>query len=136
MLHPLMPTALENVERAGDVALHVGMRCLDRIAHARLSPKMHHTLEFFLCEAARHTCGVRAIKLNEAKARLLLKQSEACLLQGDVVVVIEIVEANDLVAALEQTPRRMKTDEARGSGDQDLHRRPSTSAAGNTLLIS
>ena len=80
MLDPLMTAALEDIQRAGDVALHVGVRRLDRVAHARLRAKMHHTLEFLLRKAARHAGCVRKVELHEAKARLLLQQREARLL--------------------------------------------------------
>src|SRR5690606_38080451 len=41
-------------------------------------------------------------------------------LQGDVVIRVQVVEADNLVTTIEQRFRRMKADEAGGAGDQDL----------------
>ena len=41
-------------------------------------------------------------------------------LQRHVVVVVEIVEADDLIAALEQQLRGVKADEAGGAGDEEI----------------
>jgi len=136
MLHGLVPAALQNIERANDVAVHVGMRCLDRVAHARLRPQVHDALEFLARKALRHAGGIGKVELDEAKARILLQQLQARHLQIDVVVLVEIIEADYLITALEQAPGGVKADEARGSGDENLHRRPSTSAAGKTCLMS
>ena len=76
------------------------------------------------------------VQLHEAKARILLQALEPRHLQRDVVVVVEVVEPDHFVAARKQLPRGMKADESRGAGDQNLHRRPSTSAAGKTCLMS
>ena len=41
--------------------------------------------------------------------------------QRDIVVVVEIVEANDGVTALEQLPGGVETDEAGGACDENFH---------------
>ena len=71
------------------------------------------------------------------------RMREARLLEVDVVVVVEVVEADDLVAAREQPSCRRRADEAGGSRDQNLHRsrldpqsRASTWSAGSRLLMS
>ena len=73
---------------------------------------------------------------TNVKFALLLQDRETRELQAHVVVVVEVVEADDLVAAREQLLRGVEADEAGGAGDEDLHRRPSTSPALNTYLMS
>ena len=82
--------------------------------------------------------AIGEIELDEAERRLLLEQREAALLQPDVVVVVEIVEADDFVAALEQLACRVKADEAGRTGDENLHRLqpPVDLVASNTYLMS
>jgi hypothetical protein len=46
------------------------------------------------------------------------------MLQSDVVVLIQIVEADDLVATLQQQSRGMKTDKPGGSRDEYPHSGP------------
>ena len=45
------------------------------------------------------------------------------LLQFDIVVVVQAVEPDNLIAALQQALRDMRTDETGGAGDQDFHPR-------------
>ncbi len=82
---------------------------------------MDHAFELLAREQLRHAGAVREIQLHEAEARLLLELREARLLESDVVVVVEVVETDDLVAAREQLRRSMKADEAGRAGDQYLH---------------
>ena len=50
-----------------------------------------------------------------------LQPFETRVLEAHVVVGVEVVVAQDLVAAIEQAVRQRRADEARGAGDQDLH---------------
>ncbi len=61
------------------------------------------------------------IQLVEGEALVPLKLGEPGLLQLYVVVGIEIVEPDDLIAAVEQRLSGMVTDEAGGAGDQHPH---------------
>src|SRR5213082_2951761 len=83
---------------------------------------------------APHDAG--AILLHEAKLRLRREAREARLLERDVVVLVEVVEAHHLVTARQQALGRVRADESGGAGDEDFHRRPSTAAAEKTCLMS
>ena len=131
-----MPAALEDVGGADHVAFDVGQRVLDRIAHARLRREVDHALEPLAGEKPGHARAVREVELDEAEPRELLQHLEPRELEAHIVVVVEVVEPDDLVAALEQLAGRVIADEASGAGDQDLHSRPSTSPARNTYLMS
>ena len=45
VLHLVVAAGLENVEKADHVALHVGIRVRDGVAHTRLSSEVHHLVE-------------------------------------------------------------------------------------------
>jgi hypothetical protein len=52
------------------------------------------------------------------------------LFERDCVVVVEIVEANNLVAALEQDSRSVKANEAGCAGKEDFHERKALGVRG------
>ena len=51
----------------------------------------------------------------------VLEPRQPRVLQLDVVVVVEVVEADHLVAARQQALRDVHADEAGGAGDEDFH---------------
>src|SRR5437660_5217236 len=97
---------------------------------------MHDSRKSLGREQLRHRGIVGEIDLHEAERGLLLELGEACLFERNVVVLVEIVEPDDFVALRQQPLCCMKADESRSSGDQDFHKRPSTSEARNTCLMS
>ena len=111
-----------------------------RVAHTGLRAEVDHALELLLREQLRHAGAVGEIELHEAEPWLPLELREARLLEADVVVVVQVVEADDVVATREQPGRGVKADEAGSAGDENLHRatepavRPRSSA--NTYLMS
>ena len=54
-------------------------------------------------------------------SRLAKQARQTCLLQRDVVVVVQVVETHNLVPALHKGSRDMGTDEAGRAGDQNFH---------------
>jgi hypothetical protein len=64
----------------------------------------------------RRDRGARSENRAEAEPR------EARLLQAHLVVVVEVVDADHLVAVGAQPPRQVKADETGGAGDEVLHR--------------
>ncbi len=81
--------------------------------------------------------AIRNVQPHEAKARVGADLLQARELEGNVVVVVEVIEADNFVAALEQHACGEVADEAGGAGNQELHyNRPSTSSALNTYLMS
>ena len=121
MLDAVVAAALEHVGGADHVALDVGERVLDRVAHARLRGEVDHALELLAGEQLGHARAVREVELDEAEPRQLLQQLEPRELEAHVVVVVEVVEPDDLVAALEELAGRVVADEAGGAGDEEFH---------------
>ncbi len=123
MLNPVVATAFEHVQGPGDIARHVGVRVLERIAHPRLRGEVHDALEFLAPEEVRHAAVVGEIELDETKTRQRLEPREPRPLQVHVVVVVEVVEPHDFIAARDEALRDMRADEPRSTGDEDLHAR-------------
>ncbi len=115
MLDAIVAAALEDVERAGDVAAHVAVWILQRIAHSRLGGKMHDALKFFPREQILHAVVIGDIQLHEAKPGLPAQPIAPRFLESDVVIVVQIVEPDDLVPARQQVERSVVTDEARSA---------------------
>ena len=69
--------------------------------------------------------GIGEVDAFEAEpvAELLLQLVEPRLLQRRIVIIVEIVDADDLVAALQQRARRRRADEPRSPRDQNSHGR-------------
>ena len=77
-----------------------------RVAHAGLRGEVNHALELLRARTAR-SCRVLIgeIDLHEPETRDFCENREPRLLERDVVVLVEVVEPDDLVAALEQVLR-------------------------------
>ncbi len=99
---------------------------------------MHHSLELFLREQRVHPGAVREVELDEAEPRVLAQDREPRFLQRRVVVVVEVVETDHLVAAIEEPAGDVKADEAGRAGDEDLHGHSlaSASSLSKTYLMS
>jgi hypothetical protein len=116
-----MPRALEYVEKTGNVCVDVGLRILQRVADARLSGKMHHAFGTLPFENAPESALIGYVDYFVHEAATTLQSGKARTFQGDVVVVVEIVYANNGVAANQQLRRDVRANEAGASGNEHLH---------------
>src|SRR5258708_210999 len=121
MFDSVVPAALEDVEKADDVAVGVSARVGQRVPHARLGGKVHHALEVLGLKQPGYGVGVADIRLHEPKSRMPGQQREATLLETGIVVCIEVVEPDDFITPVEQASRRVIADEASRTGYKNLH---------------
>src|SRR5438874_13620454 len=107
------------------VRLDVRLRVLEAVADSGLRAEMHNTVDINGIGKALERLGVREIDTLEPEtiAELLLQVCEPRLLQFRIVIIVEIVDSDDLVAALEQNARRRRTDETCSSRNQYSHGR-------------
>ena len=119
-----MAAGLEHVEEADEVALEVGARVLDGVAHARLCGEVHHDVEAVLREQALDEGGIAQISSNESEAAVpvrLCEHRQAGLLDARVVVAVHVVQAdNHVVGLLEKPLYQERADEAGCTGNQNL----------------
>ena len=122
MLHGVVAAGLKDVEEADEVALEVGTRVLDGVAHARLGGEVNHDVEAVLSEQALDEGGIAQVAANEGEAAVRVgfgQHAQARVLDAGVVVAVEVVEAdNHVIGVLEQFLDEERADEAGGSGDE------------------
>src|SRR4051794_5063763 len=119
MLDAVVAAAFEHSQRALNIAVDVRERRLDAVANAGLRAEMNDASELLRCEQLCHRFAIGEIELDELEVLASAEDLEPSVLQRDVVVLIEVVETDHLVAALEQCPRRMKTNESGGACNED-----------------
>jgi hypothetical protein len=120
MLNAGVPASFEYIEKADNVAVDVHMGILEGVANARLSRKMNDALRPFAFEELSHTLPVGNVDLDGTESSARGKSREARLLQGNVIVAVEIVQPENVVAAREEPLRDMHSDESRCSRDEDF----------------
>ena len=119
MADALVPAALEHVEVADDVRFDVGARVLDGVAHPGLGGEVDHDAETVVREQGRHPRFAREIHLGELEARVVVEDDQALLFEGRVVVVVQVVHADDAAAFVEEALGEVEADETGGAGDED-----------------
>jgi hypothetical protein len=121
MPDPMMPARFQDIDESFDVARHIGLRIDQRVADARLRRQVDDDLELLAGVQLAEPGAIGQIHAHEAKSLNPLELAQARLLQRDIVVVIQIVEANDRPPLLQQPAGQVKTDETRHADDQDRH---------------
>ena len=108
--------SLDDVARARDLLRHNDpRRALPGITRAVVLSQ--RDLELLLQQAGQRLGGAA----QTARGRVRLQPGKARLLEGGVVVVVQVVEADDFVAAIKQAMSDVRTDEAGGAGDERGH---------------
>ena len=121
MLHAVAPAALEHVQRADQIAFDIRMWILDRVPDPRLGRQMDDSIDGGGAEKRLHADAIREVKFFEPESAPGTEPRKTRFLERRIVIGIEVVEADDLVAAREQALGHVITDEARGTGDQHAH---------------
>ena len=114
-----VPAAFQNVHETFDVAVGIGMRIDERIAHAGLGGEMHDAPDRLLGKKSCMPCRLARSSLTKLKSFMRRQLGEPGLFQSHIVVVVEIVEADDLVATVQEALGHMKPDESRRAGDKN-----------------
>ncbi len=120
VLHAVVPAALQHVHEADHVAVDVGVRILDRVPHSGLCREVDHLLESTGGEQRVHPCPIGDVELAEREAGTPGQARQTRVLQRRVVIVVQVVDADHLVAPLEQRDGDVRTDETGSAGEQDL----------------
>ena len=118
MLSLVMPTAFENVQEPIDVTGGVGVRIDQGIPDAGLRRQMHHAPNGMLFEERRYTRTIGQIQFDELKLGMRTQAGQPRFLETHVIVVIQIVQTEHGVTAIEQSPAHMRPDKSGGAGDE------------------
>jgi hypothetical protein len=119
VLRGMRPGSLEDFEGAHDVALEVGARVLDRVADPGLGGEVNHEIRLELLEDRQDAAGGLDVVVDDGEAGVLQQHRLAALLEPDVVVIGEVVDADDLEPVGQQALAEVESDEARGTGDEN-----------------
>ena len=122
MFHAVVAAALQDAQEARDIRIDIGVRIDQRVTDTGLCGEMDHPVWLVLGEQSINGDAILQTGLDESEAGARRQFRKPGLLQCHVIVGIEIVEADDLVAAVQQRLGRVKSDETRNAGDEDFHR--------------
>lgn len=106
---------------ADQIAVHISLRIDQRIPHACLRGEVNHNIGASRFEQARGRGGgeIDPVKREPVAAG---EQRQPVFLEAHLVVVTEVVDADDGVAAVQQPPGEMKSDETSRAGNDHSHR--------------
>ncbi len=126
VFHRIVAACLEDVVEADDVALDIHVGILDAIADTGLCGEVHHDVETVLGKEAVDQLLVgdassdkEVVALDIVLLATLVEHAQAVLLEGDIVVVVEVVETYDVqgLTALQQPQHQIGSYEPGGAGD-------------------
>ena len=100
MFAPLT-AAFEHVHEADEVGVDVGGGVFNRVAHTGLRGEVHDCTEFAGSEKLAHRFALDDIELLKEEPGTRAQAFQARLLEPDVVVGVQIIDAHNLVAAIE-----------------------------------
>lgn len=112
---------LENVAESDEIRIDVHRRILDRIAHPRLRRHVHDCVEMLIREKRGQSLSVRHIEFLETESFVRAQAGKAPFLEADIIVVAEVIDPDDLIAAFEQPQGKGPADEAGNAGDENFH---------------
>ena len=115
----IVPAALQDIGKAGQIGINIGMRNLERISHARLRRQMDHDRKPVAREQMWNCDAIRHIQVFEPKAGIASQNVQPGRLQLRIIIRIEIVEPDNAMAGPKQSLRHVESNEASGSRYQD-----------------
>ena len=122
MLYGVESAGLEDIEESHEIALEICVRVGDGIPDARLGGKVDDRVESLGVKQRIKLLFVGDVHLYEALALPRAELLYAALLEPDVIVVVEIVDAYGLVSPGREDVHQFRAYEAGGSSHKYLHR--------------
>jgi hypothetical protein len=99
--------------------MDIGMRIDQGVPNTGLCCEMHDERESMRREQFRHGLALGNIGSYELEVVESAEFRDACFLQAGIVLVIDVVEAHDLMPVRQQAPRDMHADESGRAGDKN-----------------
>lgn len=120
MLYLVMAAGFKNIEEADDVGIDIRTRMVNAVPHTSLCRQVDDNVRLILLKECRDRRLIRQVTFDERELRILTQNLQAALLQPDIVIVIDIVKADNRRPESQQTLRKMESDKARRASDQDF----------------
>jgi hypothetical protein len=109
----VMTGSLQHRQVAGQIGVLIGERVVDRVAHARLSGQVHNALGADRPDQLGERDVVGDIHADHGEAWTILEPGGAGGLEGRVIIVVEKIDPDHRLAALQQALGHVHADEAR-----------------------
>jgi hypothetical protein len=118
MLHRVVAATFQNVAKADQVGVDIGVWVVDGVAHPRLRGQMDDAPGLLSREQCRHRFAVGDVELVKTEVLMFAQFGKARLFESNVVVVVEVVHTNDRIASFKQAQSCVHTDEAGCASDE------------------
>lgn len=116
MLDTVMPSPFENVQECGEIGTSVGMGMIDGVSNTCLSGQVDDALRLSPRKEIQGVVGVREIEIEMFVILVRRYARESGAFESHIVVVVDLVDTDDVVATVEQCLCDGRADETRGSG--------------------
>src|ERR1700730_12240892 len=114
----IVPASFQHIEKAVEIGVGVSVGVLDRIAHAGLGREVHHESKTMFRKQCCDRRTIREIGRHETELRMPSQDVQSRLLQGRIIVTVEIIEADNGAALGQQPAGDMKADKTCRTRDQ------------------
>jgi hypothetical protein len=116
-----MAAPFKDVYEPLQIGIDIGVRVFQRISHPGLRGEVNDTIRLFISENACHRVFV--FNRNTVKVKRLMPgdAGKPRILQRDIIIVVEIVNPDDIIAARKQALDTMHADEAGATCNQNFH---------------
>ena len=116
MTHLMVPASLQHIDKTIQVRFHVRIWIRDRITYACLGGQIHHRIEPLVGEKHPHRLPILQIHPDKAVSLIRMARSQfipihllfpyarllqATILQGRIIISIDIIQAHNLVSPLQ-----------------------------------
>lgn len=119
MVNLCLTTSLEYLQKAYNVAVNVCMRIDEGISDAGLGCQVHDSADWLFSKQGCHTFAVSQIHFDEPELRERRKLRKPRFFEAHIVILIEIVEAQHMIAALQQPSGHVVPDKAGRAGNKN-----------------
>lgn len=111
-----MPAPFENIDETGDVAVGVGVRVFEGVSDARLGGEVNDDVEPVIGEKVGDRLPIGQVPFHEGEV-FVFQLFQTGMFEADIVIVIQIVEADYLCTLIQQPFCQVETDKTGGAGN-------------------
>lgn len=120
MLYLVMAAGFKNIEEADDVGIDIRARMVNAVPHTSLCRQVDDNIRLILLKQCRDRRLIRQVTLDKGELRILAQDLQPALLQPNIVIVIDIIKADNRCPKPQQPLREMEPNKARRASDQDF----------------
>ena len=110
MRHIIIPATFEDIHKALQISVDIGVRVFQRITYPGLRRQMDDAVRLFFGKDTGHRFLVLDRDTVKPEGGMVSNPRKARFFQGDIVIIIQIVDAHNLVSACQQAFNAMHAD--------------------------